>query len=198
MKQIKNTLLLYAVIFIFQSYNAYSACLCNDGILYNICFNDLIIVPGSVMTRTYTNNLVSAGPFETGSCPSPGARPKKQTCAAIGQTKKVNKWEVSGAINFKYFGVDGNLGGEVETAAGCENTATELTDWCQCCANAAGLVFTETTMKGICSCQIINLWTIPNYPQCSQKKEGTITRYQGVACFPIPCTVEPNCKPCAG
>lgn len=189
--KIKQIIILLAIMFSFQ--NAYSICICNDGKIFEICLMDPIPIPGTSVTTTFTN-IAIASSNETGPCTRPLEKPPETICAADAGVKKINQWEVSGSLPISVFSVTAKAGVTIEVSANCAGSNKKLTDWCQCCANAAGLVYKRTTMKGRCECKS----TFWEGQVCSEIKDGTFVEFQRVACFSLPCEVDPNCKPCGG
>jgi hypothetical protein len=193
MKQkLKKIFVLFAIMIAFQFQNAYSQCFCSDGYIFDICFRDVIPIPGTSVTTLYTN-IVATSINEIGSCKRPGEKPPTTICSANAGYKRVAQWEVSGSLPPKFFNVTAKVGETIEVSADCAGSNKTLNDWCQCCANAAGLVYTRTTKKGLCTCPIDFWGTV-----CSETKSGSIVTFIKVACFPLPCEVDPNCKPCGG
>lgn len=193
MKQkLKQIFVLSVIMLACQFQNAYSQCFCNDGKTFDICLTAVIPIPGTSVTTLYTN-IVATAINETGSCTRPGEKPPTTICSANAGYKRVAQWEVSGSLPPKFFNVTATVGETIEVSADCDGSNKTLNDWCQCCANAAGLVYTRTTKKGKCECRSTFWGTV-----CSETKSGSIVTFVKVACFPLPCEVDPNCKPCGG
>jgi len=152
----------------------------------------VIPIPGTTVTSKYTNE-VATSVNTTGPCTRPGEKPPPTICAANAPARKVNSWEISGSLDYKFFNVTAKVGESLEVSASCEGSSKTLNDWCQCCASAAALVYTKTTKQGKCECRSTFWGTV-----CSETKSGQILSFDKVSCYPLPCEVDPNCKPCGG
>lgn len=152
------------------------------------CWTDVIPEPGSTVTWTNDETLVTVGPLVNGSCTGPGATAPTKECKANAGTKTIRKWEVT-AGDANLFGLSGTIGEEDEASADCNGSGVTISDWCQCCFTRAALRWKWTYKEGLCSCDAG--WVLP---QCGSEVSGTLKEFDHVVCDELPCSVPDNCK----
>jgi hypothetical protein len=141
------------------------------------------VVPGSVSVVD-TIQVLATSDQSIGSNPCDGSSPPSKTYQAQGGTGTVLSWQVSGSVNYSYFGVSARAGGSVNYNANCTSSAT-INSWCSCCHERAGLKFTTTTLATAC--------VIPDGGYC-EYAGGSCVKFDNAVCDDQPaCTIPSGC-----
>jgi|GEM_PF-2470257 hypothetical protein len=167
---------------VLTSANSLQACWCSNGICSGWGTETGPLV-GTVTSSDYVQ-VLQVTDQSNGSNPCNGSTAPTKNCSASGTATDVLDWSVSGSVNYSFFGVSAQVGGSHTQSSSCAGGA-QISGWCTCCHEMAGLQFTTTTMStqcyfddGLCAC--INIYT------------GSCVKYDYGVCSDQPACVVPS------